>query len=508
MTLPDRWHISWQNDIADFTLTASPVAETAYPITNAQNKNSNEPAVLDVNAVTAASITASGSAQLTATCFSLHNHNMPTDNGARLRLYENASQAGKLLKDTGSSSVAFDGSTQYATIPDSAENSLVGTIFTFYARIKPDDSSPASAEYFFSKWTTAGNQRGWSFRINSDSTISIIISEDGTGTGGTGTSDNAASWSATDPITVKAEYNSTTGLTNFWEYTETTEGYLPSIDGADFDYLDSNSLWDSIGTGDDTGTTGGPVDVSAVVMAGGLDGAASFDGDFVRAAAYVDGSIIADADIRRHITGSTLTTENAETATLVGSPTVTPVYDSVAHTIPFGSIISGIDPLGGSFEAEGNLKAHYSTWFDSVVYRSLRIDLDLPTSTNDTLSIDKIWLGFAWSPTYGPEYGHQSTIVDPSEHQRKPGGGLETVEDYSYKIQLLKFRGHASSERHVLRSILDRAKKGGDLLCTMDPYNNLSLNYEMTSIFRRTNNASFTAQYYNGHALGLSLEEN
>ena len=284
MSVPDRFHISWQNDIAAFTLASDVAAETAYPLTNMQNPNANEFTVIDMTADSAVVLTGSSSTLRTATSFSIHNHTMPSDNTARLEL--------------------FDGETQSGT--------------TVY-----------------------------------DSTVTAI-----------------------------------------------------------------------------------------------------------------------------------------------------------AHTIPWGSIIAGIDAVGGHFEDEGNIKSHFSLWFDSVEYKSFRITISAPTSTDNLLRIDKLWLGFAFCPQYGPEFNHQSTQMDPSEHDRKPGSGMETVEDHSYREMAFEFNGVANSERHVLRHILDKAKKGGDLLITNDPNDAKSQNYEMTSIFRRTSNNGFAGAHFNWNDFGLSVEEN
>lgn len=284
MALVDRLHISWDNEIADFIITSDRTLETQYPITNAQNGNSNEPAVADMTGQISWQLKGSDSSERSANCFAIHNHNLGTDATARLRLYAGENQTGNV------------------------------------------------------------------------------------------------------------EYDST-------------------------------------------------------VL-------------------------------------------------------------QIPHTIPFGSILAGRDPVGGYFETDGNLRTHFSDWFDTVTYKSWQIDLSIPTPVNDTASIDKFWLGHAWAPTYGPEYGHRSRIVDPSRHVRKPGGGMETIEDFCYRAIDLDFSGHPSTDRHVVRHILDQARKGGDILVTLDPNNNLSLKHEMTSIYRRTSDISFIGEYFNGHGFGLSLEEN
>lgn len=188
------------------------------------------------------------------------------------------------------------------------------------------------------------------------------------------------------------------------------------------------------------------------------------------------------------------------------------VYDSglvdAGSAIPFGSIIAGIDGFGNTFEETGNITTHKSIWFESVVYRSFQIDIAVTDPVNDEVAIDKFWLGYAHCPQYGPEWGFGSSLVDESEHQRKVGGGIETVDVPAYRRLQMDFKGLEQWERHVLRNILDRAKKSGDLLITMDPNDALSLRYETSSIYRRTSDASFIGAHYNWNELGLAVEEN
>ncbi len=192
--------------------------------------------------------------------------------------------------------------------------------------------------------------------------------------------------------------------------------------------------------------------------------------------------------------------------------TGTTVYDSTAtdvpHAIPFGSSIAGIDPAGGYFEDEGNMKTHFSLWFDTVTFKSAQIDIGCPSPTNDTLSVDKLWLGWAYAPTHGPRRDFGSELIDMSEHFRKPGGGMDTVEREAYRTLLLEFPLVVNAERHTLRNILDRAKKGGDLLITPDPNDAQSLFFEGTSIYRRTSDTGFIQTAYNINSFGLALEEN
>ncbi len=285
MSVPDRFHISWQNDIAAYTLAADVTVETAYPLTNCQNKFANRWTVLDMTGETTVAVTGSSATERAATCFAVHNHNCSDGTTIRLRLYPDESQGGTAVYDSGE--------------------------------------------------------------------------------------------------------------------------------------------------------------------------------------------------------------------------------QDVMHNVPFGSIIAGIDAIEGNFEDIDHMKTHFSLWFETVEYKSFRIDITNASGfTDDALRIDKLWLGFAYCPAYGPARGFGSALIDDSEHQRKPGGGMETVQGDVRRSLSLQFGFVQNSERHVLRNILDRAKKGGDLLLTMDPNDAQSYNYETTSIYRRTSDVAFVNAFYNSNDLGLSVEEN
>lgn len=285
MSVPDRFHIAWQNDLAAFTLASDVAAETAYPLTNMQDKIANHFTVIPMTGETTVAITGSDSTDRTATCFALHNHNMPDGTTIRLRLYPDASQGGTAVYDS----------------------------------------------------------------------------------------------TATD----------------------------------------------------------------------------------------------------------------------------------VQHNIPFGALIAGYDPIEGNFEDNSSMKTHFSLWFDTVVYKSFQIDITNSSGfTNDLLQMDKGYLAPAYCAERGPERGFGSTIIEGSEHQRKPGGGMETVQREIRRSLNLQFKGVSNSERHILRHILDRAKLGGDILVTMDPNDAQSMNYETTSIYRRVSTNSFANNYFNGSDFSLAVEEN
>lgn len=219
-----------------------------------------------------------------------------------------------------------------------------------------------------------------------------------------------------------------------------------------------------------------------------------------------------------------MTGETTIAITDVGSPNVIRKAGCFAvhnHNIPVGATVrlrlySAINQGGSVVFDESvtvpdpeQLKPHVSLWFDESEYKSFRIDItNAGGFTDDQLYIDKLWLGETFCPTYGPEQGWGSTLVDTSEHQQKPGGGVETIEGVIIRTQDLFFPVVEDTERTTLRRILTAATKGGDLLTSMDPNDSRGLKLETTSIFRRSSDVYFTGTVFNGSDLPLRMTEN
>jgi hypothetical protein len=100
VSVRDVIHLSVRNWFANFTLSADATVETAYPLTNMQNQNADEPAVIDMTAETSVIIQGTGSTEYVANCFSLFNHNIPADATVRLQLYPEAAYAGTAYDST------------------------------------------------------------------------------------------------------------------------------------------------------------------------------------------------------------------------------------------------------------------------------------------------------------------------------------------------------------------------------------------------------------------------
>lgn len=183
----------------------------------------------------------------------------------------------------------------------------------------------------------------------------------------------------------------------------------------------------------------------------------------------------------------------------------------VENPIPMGADIAGIDPAEGAFEEEGKMKTHFSMYFDTVLYKSMRVTItNADGFVNNVILIDKLWLGYAHSFDYGPVNGWDWNLKEDADTQVElPGGGYETTNGgFTCRQMMLPFELLTQMERHVYRYIMSRSGKAADLLITMDPNDTNSQKYETTSIYVRLNDQSFKAQVFNGNNTDLALGEN
>lgn len=111
MSLPDCFHIAWQNDAAVYrandawhamTWACNRLVESAYPLANMQSIQPNLWAAISMAGQTSATLTDVDSVNdfRTANCFAIHNHNLPAGTTIRLQLYGAINQGGTEVFDS------------------------------------------------------------------------------------------------------------------------------------------------------------------------------------------------------------------------------------------------------------------------------------------------------------------------------------------------------------------------------------------------------------------------
>jgi hypothetical protein len=143
----------------------------------------------------------------------------------------------------------------YASTPDSANNSVVGDL-TLTVGVAADDFTPAAISTLLNKWTTSGNQRAYMLQVLTDGKLRYSWSTNGTAVT---SKDSTVSAGATDSqkIYLKVTHDVDNGLAGndvkFWK----------SIDGG--------LTWSQIGATVTTAGTTNIFDSTAALIVGGND---------------------------------------------------------------------------------------------------------------------------------------------------------------------------------------------------------------------------------------------
>jgi hypothetical protein len=109
------------------------------------------------------------------------------------------------------------GSGNFASAPDTAALSITGDL-TLAAYIEPDDFTPAASQIIIAKYVSAGDERGYEFLLNTNGTLALGISTDGTS--GNTTFDNSSETIPTVPQWVATQLDVSETESSFWTSTD------------------------------------------------------------------------------------------------------------------------------------------------------------------------------------------------------------------------------------------------------------------------------------------------
>lgn len=183
------------------------------------------------------------------------------------------------------------------------------------------------------------------------------------------------------------------------------------------------------------------------------------------------------------------------------------MYDSTAlspHvTIPWGSMIPGVDPWGDVYTVAP--PSLYIIFFDTVVGKSYQIDIDNPTAA--TVDMGLIFSGWAWTPSKNIDYGQATGWVDNSIHSRTSGGGLKTQAVDSYRRLSFSLTQMTKLDRETISHLLETAGKEGDILLSLDPNETTRELIENSMICRRVTNNRASRVAYELRSTSLEFEE-
>ncbi len=205
----------------------------------------------------------------------------------------------------------------YASTPDSSTQDITGDI-DIRVKAAVADWTPAATVTLAAKFINSGNQRSYSFRLNTNGTLNFLISTTGadfpnnSSSVATGFSDGSAHW-------VRVTRVQTTGVTTFYT----------SEDGVTWTQLGSTVV---INAGDAIFSSTAEVYIGAVNAGGVTD---VYTGKIYRAQIYngIAGTLAADFDARRFGSADTATMTTGEVWTINKTVPGSPSFDP-ARIIP------------------------------------------------------------------------------------------------------------------------------------------------------------------------------
>lgn len=493
MALESRFYIGMQNELDNLGLTSDVAADANYPIANMLNDVRGEPTRWDMSVVDFISVKGSKADQFSLTGLLMKGHNFASETKPRFRIFDKINQTGKINFDSATNVYGnLPGAVgDYFSTPDSVAASITGSI-DIRVRLNADTWNLVADQTLISKWNSS---QSYMLRLEDGNRLRLWIYD--------GTTQNSSISSSLSISTgthwVRAKWNVSTGVVTF-----------EKSDSAEEDSSDIDS-WTEISTG--SIAVASILDGGDAVEIGSRSGGGTemFTGKIYRAQIYngIDGTLAVDFDARSYTKGTSFVSNmTGETWTINGASTIKMTLPDIYTQAPWGENIAGIDPWINYYDPNSNLDTVYSLTFgETLVGKSIQLDLLVPTPTNNIAEIDKLAAFWAWSPQYNYDYGSGYTIEEDTEQYKMSSGGLLVPGGPARRAMDLDFSLLPDTESNVLLHILERAKKSGDLYVIANPNWTGYSKYLSTGIFKRIENASKKAIRFNGNDLALMLRE-
>lgn len=189
----------------------------------------------------------------------------------------------------------------------------------------------------------------------------------------------------------------------------------------------------------------------------------------------------------------------------------TMVYDSgavnTAVFIPAGVWRAGVDPFGATFNDK--LKSNIRTlWFDTVICDQMILTIDDTANPDNFISIERVFLGFAFKPQINPAYGLTLNHSQGFRHIRTAGGASVTVgNDVTIRSMTIDLEILMDADRDYLETELNISGANNDLLISIYPNQNNIREIQHTMICVREPNIAFAINFLELNSTSLLLTE-
>lgn len=196
-------------------------------------------------------------------------------------------------------------------------------------------------------------------------------------------------------------------------------------------------------------------------------------------------NLLSDATVRTRVFSDTAwTTEVYDSDDTEGA-------DVIYTEVPWGEMIAGVDPWGNYYDPDSNLDTVYTLPFETIVGKSIQVDITVPNPVNGMVKLDKLIGGFGWSPDEQFESGSVFQVQEPqTQHRLTRAGGLFTARRPARRRLSINFSNMPDDYRDVLMSILERRGMWRDLYIIANPNDTGYSKYLSSSVFRREDDVS------------------
>lgn len=185
--------------------------------------------------------------------------------------------------------------------------------------------------------------------------------------------------------------------------------------------------------------------------------------------------------------------------------TGTTLYDSghvsVTNTV-LGLKFIGTNTVGAS----AGIPDILALYFDNDALTK-SFELWIVNPTGETVSISRLFLGYAFTAAINISYGATIEWVDNSKHIRTSGGSMRTISERPYRRFELSYDWLTDAEQDQLNWLMERRGKTGDVLVSLNPNLTDRQFVESCMIGKRASNSKFARKSYGVNATKLIFEE-
>ena len=214
----------------------------------------------------------------------------------------------------------------------------------------------------------------------------------------------------------------------------------------------------------------------------------------------------------------TVTGTNTVDITLASMTTYTTGGTGDSGTASFYELVNphpphyglGEGPLGlgglGGYDLEAPKSDSFSIWFDDILIKHYRLDFDDSGNLDNYLEAGRIFMGFAYSPTYNMDWGAGINYYSDTKLTRTRNGSLVSDNRPSYRTVDFSLDHLSQSQFLTLLNLVETTGKRSDAVLAMYPEGS-NLTKEKTTMLGRFTNWSQLSHGQTGRSISFTFQE-